>query len=348
MQREGGGRLGDILVQAGVVKERDLVDALAEFLGMVVADLRRFKPDAEALALVPEELARQHLVVPISLDDAGLRVAVAEPSDELRALLAEKTKSQVILMLAPLSDIRWAIDDNYQALGGVAQLVQAFEVVEGSTEEADRSIGVGRGRLRTHPSSRSSTASSPRPSATAPPTSTSSRSDDVVRVRFRIDGALKEVLVLPASWVSGLVSRIKIMAGMNIVERRRPQDGQLTTTIDGKDVDVRVATASTIWGEKLRHASPRQDPIGLPARRPRHAGRHPRDVLEDRPRSVRHGAVRRSDGQREDDDALRHAERGQQPDAQRHDDRGPGRVRLPVDQPDPDQRAGRDSPSPPG
>ena len=72
MQREGGGRLGDILVQAGVVNERDLVDALAEFLGMVVADLRRFKPDAEALALVPEELARQHLVVPISLDDGGL------------------------------------------------------------------------------------------------------------------------------------------------------------------------------------------------------------------------------------------------------------------------------------
>ena len=71
-----------------------------------------------------------------------------------------------------------------------------------------------------------------------------------MRVRYRIDGALKEVLTLPASMSVGLVSRIKIMAGMNIVERRRPQDGQLRTEIDGREVDVRVATLATIWGEK--------------------------------------------------------------------------------------------------
>ncbi len=74
-------------------------------------------------------------------------------------------------------------------------------------------------------------------------------SEDVVRVRFRIDGALKEILQLPMAIGPGLVSRIKIMANMNIVERRRPQDGQLTTTIDGNEVDVRVATVSTIMGE---------------------------------------------------------------------------------------------------
>ncbi len=71
-----------------------------------------------------------------------------------------------------------------------------------------------------------------------------------IRVRYRIDGALKEVLTLPSSIGVGLVSRIKIMAGMNIVERRRPQDGQLRTEIDGREVDVRVATLATIWGEK--------------------------------------------------------------------------------------------------
>ena len=138
----------------------------------------------------------------------------------------------------------------------------------------------------------------------------------------------------------GLVSRIKIMAGMNIVERRRPQDGQLTTTIDGKDVDVRVATVATIAGESCVMRVLDKTRSRLPARRPRHAGRHPRHVLQDRPRAVRDDAVRGPDGQREDDDALRDAQRGQQPDAQRHDDRGPGRVRLPLDQPDPDERAG--------
>ena len=71
----------------------------------------------------------------------------------------------------------------------------------------------------------------------------------MVRVRYRIDGALKEILTLPAAIGPGLVSRIKIMANMNIVERRRPQDGQLTINIDGTEVDVRVATAATIMGE---------------------------------------------------------------------------------------------------
>src|SRR6202042_1195266 len=71
-----------------------------------------------------------------------------------------------------------------------------------------------------------------------------------IRVRYRIDGALKEVLTLPSSMGVGLLSRIKIMAGMNILERRRPQDGQLRMEIDGKEVDVRVATVATIWGEK--------------------------------------------------------------------------------------------------
>ncbi len=75
-------------------------------------------------------------------------------------------------------------------------------------------------------------------------------SQDVIYVRFRIDGALKDMLELPASMGLGLVSRIKIMAGMNIVERRRAQDGQFTTEIDGKSTDVRVATLATIWGEK--------------------------------------------------------------------------------------------------
>ena len=75
-------------------------------------------------------------------------------------------------------------------------------------------------------------------------------SQDVIYVRFRIDGALKDVLELPVSMGVGLVSRIKIMADINIVEKRRSQDGQFTTTIDGKDTDVRVSTVATIWGEK--------------------------------------------------------------------------------------------------
>ena len=91
--------------------------------------------------------------------------------------------------------------------------------------------------------------------------------DDCVRVRFRIDGALHEVVELPATMGPALVSRIKIMADMNIVERRRPQDGQFEMNIDGRDLDVRVSTTSTIWGEKERAAVARPHPLALPARR---------------------------------------------------------------------------------
>ena len=76
--------------------------------------------------------------------------------------------------------------------------------------------------------------------------------DQQLRVRFRIDGALHDAVELPSSMAPALVSRLKIMAEMNIVERRRPQDGQITMEIDGREIDIRVPTVATIWGEKLR------------------------------------------------------------------------------------------------
>jgi type IV pilus assembly protein PilB len=270
-QATSGGRLGELLVQMGVLDERDLVDALAEFFGMPVADLRRYKPAPEALALIKEDVARSNMAVPISLHDDGLHIAVAEPSDALRFLLSEKSGHPVRLMLAPLSDVVWAIDNNYRAIGAVAQLVQAFEVVEGSrkrTVEAatpetvadDAPVVQVVDRILTQAMRDRASDVHIEPS------------EDVVRVRFRIDGALTEILVLPAAMGLGLVSRIKIMAGMNIVERRRPQDGQLTTTVDGKEVDVRVATTATIWGEKCvmrildkTRSVLRLDDLGMPS-----------------------------------------------------------------------------------
>jgi type IV pilus assembly protein PilB len=248
MQEESGGKLGELLVDIGAMGERGLVKALAEFFGMPVADLRHDKPDTEAIALITEQIAREQLVIPFRLDDDGLHVAVAEPSDALSFQLAEAAGHPVRLMIAPLSEIRWAIDNNYRAIGGVAQLVQAFEVVESSRKRTaeptptemvadDAPVVQVVDRILTQAMRDRASDVHIEPA------------EDIVRVRFRIDGALKEILVLPAAIGLGLVSRIKIMAGMNIVERRRPQDGQLSTTIDGKKVDVRVATVATIWGE---------------------------------------------------------------------------------------------------
>ena len=251
VQGESGQGLGDVLVDMGVLGERDLVAVLGDVLQLPVVDLRRHNPESEAIARVPEDVARRFKAVPIQIDeDNRLQVAISDrPTDELRSVLTQSSEHQVGFVLAPMSDVRWAIDSSYRAIGGVDRLVQAYEEVEGSRrrdaetaeeEVVDDAAPVVQVVTRILTQAKRDRASDVHIEP----------SQDVVRVRFRIDGALKEVLMLPATMGLGLVSRIKIMAGMNIVERRRPQDGQLTTQIDGASTDVRVATASTIWGEK--------------------------------------------------------------------------------------------------
>ncbi len=243
---------GDVLVSMGILDEHELISARAELYGMDVADLRQTDPERQALDLIPDSMAREHFLIPVALDEVGLHVAMADqPSPELITLLSETSGTAIRPMLAPLAEIRRAIENNYRAIGGLEQLVQAFEAVEGNRRRSvetttltpdvvadDAPVVQVVGRILTQ--------------------AMRDRASDVhiepselgIRVRYRIDGALKEVLTLPSSMGVGLISRIKIMAGMNIVERRRPQDGQLRTEIDGKEVDVRVATVATIWGEK--------------------------------------------------------------------------------------------------
>jgi type IV pilus assembly protein PilB len=248
MQAESGGKLGEVLVGMGAIDARAMADALASVLGLEVLNLRRENVDPVALALVPENVARTQLAIAVRFEGEFLQVAVAEPSEEVRALLAQTTGRKVQLMLAPLSDVIWAIDSNYRAIGSVGKLVAAFEAVEGSRKKVvetneneivtdDAPVVQVVDRILTQ--AMRDRASDVHIEA----------SEECVRVRFRIDGALKEILQLPVSIGPGLVSRIKIMANMNIVERRRPQDGQLTINIDGKEVDVRVATVATIMGE---------------------------------------------------------------------------------------------------
>ena len=249
VQNETGKRIGETLVAMGAMNERELTLFLADLLNMPVVDLRRDNPQPDVIKLIPEQIVREHMAMPVQLDHDGLVVAVPDqPSVGIRALLTQSTDHPVRFVLAPSSDIQWAIDSSYRAIGGVDQLVEAFKAVEGTrrkdeTNEAevvadDAPIVQVVTRILTQAKRDRASDVHIEPS------------QDVVRVRFRIDGALKEVLMLPSAMGVGLVSRIKIMAGMNIVERRRPQDGQLTALIDGKDTDVRVATAATIWGEK--------------------------------------------------------------------------------------------------
>ncbi|MCA1710638.1 MAG: GspE/PulE family protein [Actinobacteria bacterium] len=249
-QDASGKRIGTLLVELGALDELQLATVLADQLGLPVIDLRQDTPAPEAVALLPESVARAETCIPMMMTDETLVIAVAEPTQEILAALTQATGRDVTLVLAPAADIRRAIDNTYRALSAVARQVQAFEASDALRKAASRIDASSAG------------------ADDAPVVQVVNllitqglrdRSSDIhiepqnerVRVRYRIDGALHDVLALPAQMGPAVVSRIKIMAGMNIVERRKPQDGQIAMDVEGRAVDIRVATTTTIWGEKV-------------------------------------------------------------------------------------------------
>ena len=247
-QRASGKRLGALLVELGVVDERALAECLGVQLGVPVVDLRNEEPEADAVALVPEALARSLVAIPLRILDGHLEIAVSDPLDlsVAEALAKAAGAVSVQVAIAPPTDIRRAIDTAYRALAGVESLVDAFQA-----NEAVR-------RIETVTEAVADDAPVVQVVNLIVAQGVRDRASDIhiephaerVRVRFRIDGALHDVLALPEAMAPALVSRLKIMSGMNIVERRRPQDGQMVTNVDARSVDIRIATTPTIWGEK--------------------------------------------------------------------------------------------------
>jgi type IV pilus assembly protein PilB len=246
---ESAARVGTLLVESGAIDEHLLVRVLGEYLELPVADLRQLTPEPLALDLLPESTARGRLTLPLHVADGHIDIVVAEPTRQLEQLLAAATAHRVRFLLAPASDLRRAIDTHYRALGGVGQLVQAFEALEGRPRRSGEASDV-MASADEAPVIRLCNLIMTQGLRDRASDVHIEPQDDHVRVRFRVDGALHDAVTLPAQMGPGVVSRVKIMAGMNIVERRRPQDGQLTVELDGKSVDVRVSTVATIWGEK--------------------------------------------------------------------------------------------------
>ncbi len=247
LQMESGRQLGAILVEQHMLDARTLTDALATQLGLPTVDLRAVRPTADALALVNETVARRLRIVPLRVIDGALDVAVSDgASAAVREALARLDVTKVNVYLASVDDVVTALNSYYRVLSDSDDHVKQFwdtaadkqhdiEAVLGATDDAPIIQLVNKIVIQALRDRASDIHVEP--------------TDRQIRIRYRVDGALREVLRLPASTGPELVSRIKIMADMDIVERRRPQDGQFEMTIDGAGVDVRVATGATIWGE---------------------------------------------------------------------------------------------------
>ncbi|MDX6243198.1 MAG: type pilus assembly protein PilB [Frankiales bacterium] len=250
-QRVSGKRLGALLVELGALDERDLAEALGEHFNVPVVDLRKLAPEQAAIALLPESAARRLTAVPLRVVDGSLEIAVPDPSEALAAELGQASRMPVHQVVAATSDIKRAIDRNYRALSALQQHVTAFQATNPSRRVTAPSVKDGSQATDAAPVVQVANLLIQQALRDRASDVHIEPMEDTVRVRFRIDGVLHDVVALPAAMGNAVVSRVKVLAGMNIVERRRSQDGQLAMAVDGRDVDVRVASAGVIGGEKL-------------------------------------------------------------------------------------------------
>ena len=244
-QKEQGGRLGELLG----IDEHTLASTLAQQFRIRLADLRGEHAQREALDRVGEDLARKHRVLPHHIDDEDRTwIVTADPlnADAIRELTQQCGKVGVLIGVA--SDIERLLDQEYNVLNQASVYIQAMELTEREVAEDDIDLkkvdenapivqvvnriitqGVRVGASDVHIESQESG----------------------IRVRYRVDGALSEAIQLPAKMGGAISSRIKVMAELNIVERRRPQDGQFSVTVDNRPIDIRTSVVATVHGEKI-------------------------------------------------------------------------------------------------
>ncbi len=243
-----GRSLGRVLVDKGVLTESQLVAALAQQIGLRFVDLGDYPVDGSAVGLVPSAVCRRYNALPIAHDDGKLLVAMADPAnifavDDIRSITGLEVKPVV----ATKADVLAAINRYHRVDSDLDDLSLSME----ATTEDDEDLSQLKEVVEDAPIVKFVNLLITQ--------AIQDRASDIhiepaehdVRVRFRIDGVLHEIMRSPKNIQGGVISRLKIMAEMNIAERRVPQDGRLTVNAAGKKIDLRVASLPTVWGEKL-------------------------------------------------------------------------------------------------
>jgi type IV pilus assembly protein PilB len=252
-QRSSGRRLGDLLLETGVVTPTGLLRALASQYGLDFVDLNDRSIDPEVAQRVPEPLARRHRALPVWRDGERIVVAMANPADVLA-----------------LDDIRAAVRAPLKpAMADPEQIIRAIERIAASDTKVQEAIrdAVGESATNRSGADQAAVVEESFGSNDQSPIvrfvdlllakAIQDRASDIhieptsdgLRIRFRIDGYLQESMSPPKALQSGIISRLKVMAALDIAERRIPQDGRISTVVAGQGLDIRLATVPTIHGE---------------------------------------------------------------------------------------------------
>jgi len=250
-QKRTGERLGTILRQLNLITEEDLAKVLAEAAGIEHLNIRNLSIDPNVVNALPEAVARKYKVFPIATENNSVTVAMADPMDVATIdRVQQQTHRYVKVVSSTEFDILTTIDKYY---GAVREAGSLEELIEDAVKQTEAK-GPGEGREDL--------------GLVAPviklidlliSTGVSERATDIhfepeknlVRIRLRIDGVLKQGPYIPKKLERAINSRIKIMGNLNISESRLPQDGKATIAVYGKPIDVRIATFPTLFGENV-------------------------------------------------------------------------------------------------
>lgn len=251
-QKETGRKLGNALVDLGFISNDMLITVLTTQLGIDYIELKGAKIEEKVIHMVPEKMVTKYQAIPIEIDPDNpniLKVAMADPMD-IMAMddIGLVTNLQVEPMLASEEGIRNAIDKYYGS-------AQAMEAAEAYRQEQQNVLGGGDEEEGNEEIDNSPIVLLVKQIIEG---GVRQRASDIhiealensVRVRYRIDGALKQVMSYDLSILAGITARIKIIGGMDIAEKRKPQDGRITIMVDRREFDVRVSILPTVFGEK--------------------------------------------------------------------------------------------------
>ena len=246
-----GESLGRVLVEIGMLSEAQLVQALARQVGMDFVELTEYPVDRTAVAMLPGAVCRRYTVLPIGFADGALLLAMANPGnvvavDDARAISGRAVRPVV----ATHDDLLAAIDRFCRADEEIDELASAFEEESAGPQETDLSQ-IGDFVEDDAPIVRFVNLLVTQAIQDRASDIHVEPSEHDVLVRYRIDGVLHEVQRAPKQIQSGVISRLKIMSDIDIAERRKPQDGRMSVTHNGRKIDLRVATLPTVWGEKV-------------------------------------------------------------------------------------------------
>jgi len=243
--------LDELLVRKNLISREEQGALLADQMGVLYVDLENYLIDPKVVTLVPEPFAKQHHLIPLFRIGNTLTVAMSDPQDvmvidELRL----KTKSEIEPCLANEGAIQNAIDQYYGMKGSLGEIIKEIDKDEFS-EEAEKKEKTLEQLAEETPVIKFVNMMIMQAVRDRASDIHLEPEKDVLRIRYRIDGVLYEITASPIELHPAVISRIKILAKMDIAEKRIPQDGRFQIKLEGKDIDLRVSSFPTVYGENV-------------------------------------------------------------------------------------------------